>query len=139
MSCPGDVQNVFNNGGPKGAAAGAIVAAIANEGRTLDCYDGFLPSYYRQFGFEETGRMKFNPEFAPANWDPKLGAPDIVFMAWKGYPEGGAKGAIERAGSRKDWIKNVQSTNYSHLPESKADKRSTWEIAKAVSRLAAKT
>jgi hypothetical protein len=40
---------------------------------------------YRQFGFQETGRMKFNPEFAH-NWDASKGAPDVVFMAWKGYP-----------------------------------------------------
>jgi hypothetical protein len=83
----GDIQNVFNfnNGGPKGGAAKAMVAAIANGGRTLDCYDEFLPSYYHQFGFEEVQRMKFNPEFAPKGWDfAKHGTPDIVFMAWHG-------------------------------------------------------
>ena len=57
----GDVQNVFNNGGTKGAAAHAVVHAIEQGGKTLDAYDGFLPEYYRQFGFQETGRMKFNP------------------------------------------------------------------------------
>ena len=60
----GDIQNVFNNHGPKGAGAYAMIEAIKQGGRTLDAYDGFLPGYYRQFGFEETGRMAFNPEFA---------------------------------------------------------------------------
>jgi hypothetical protein len=112
MTCAGDIQNVFNNGGPKGAAAGAIVAAIGAGGRTLDCFDGFLPSYYHQFGFEETGRMKFNPEFAPPGWNPKDGTPDVVFMAWKGYPAGGAQGAIERASSRSEWLSHSQSSDY---------------------------
>jgi hypothetical protein len=87
----GDVQNVFNNGGPKGAGGKALVAAIENGGRTLDCYAGFLPRFYRQFGFVETGRMKFNPDFASKDWNfARDGHPDVVFMAWKGYPEGGS-------------------------------------------------
>lgn len=126
--CAGDIQNVFNNGGPKGAAAGAIVAAIGAGGRTLDCYDGFLPSYYHQFGFEETGRMKFNSEFAPAGWDKKLGTPDVVFMTWKGYPEGGSRGAIARAASRSDWLGHKESSFYT----------TDWDEAKAASRKAAR-
>ena len=124
----GDVQNVFNNGGPKGGAAKAMVAAIENGGRTLDCYDGFLPSYYAQFGFKETQRMKFNPSFAPPGWDfAKYDNPDIVFMAWNGYLDGGAKGAIERAASRANWIKPERTTSYGD----------DWDAAKSASRAAA--
>ena len=86
ISPDGDIQNVFNNGGPKGAGAEAMLAAIRRGGNTLDCYDGFLPTFYSQLGFEETGRIKFNPEYAHG-WDTaKYDHPDVVFMAWAGLP-----------------------------------------------------
>ncbi|MDX3525094.1 hypothetical protein P1P75_01160 [Streptomyces sp. ID05-39B] len=37
----------------------------------LDCFDGFLPEYYKQFGFQETERVP--------NWT--VGEPDVVFMS----------------------------------------------------------
>ena len=40
------------------------------EARTLDCFDGFLPDFYAEFGFVEYKREP--------NWDPK-GA-DVVYM-----------------------------------------------------------
>jgi hypothetical protein len=123
----GDIQNVFNNGGPKGGAAKAMIAAIDHGGRTLDCYDGFLPSYYGQFGFKEVQRMKFNTEFAPPKWDfAKYDHPDIVFMAWGGYDKG-EKGALERVADRKNWITPGRTEDYAH----------DWDAAKAASRAAA--
>jgi hypothetical protein len=109
----GDLQNVFNNGGAKGAAGDVIVEAIGKGARTLDCYDGYLNDYYHQFGFVETGRIKFNPEFAHG-WDVnKHGTPDVVFMAWKGYLNGGEKAAIERAKApREKWLPNEASSKY---------------------------
>jgi beta-N-acetylglucosaminidase len=115
VSPEGDIQNVFNNGGEKGAGAHAVAHAIEHHGgRTLDAYDGFLPDYYRQFGFHETGRTKFNPEFAP-KWDTaKHGTPDVVHMGWGGHPEGGPEAAVARAKdkSKTNWIPNEQSTLY---------------------------
>jgi len=115
VSPEGDIQNVFNNGGEKGAGAHAVAHAIEHHGgRTLDAYDGFLPKYYRQFGFHETGRTKFNPEFAP-KWDTaKHGTPDVVHMGWGGHPEGGPDAAVERAKNRDQtkWIPNERSTHY---------------------------
>lgn len=104
LSPDGDVQNVFNNGGPKGAGAEAIFAAIDRGGRTLDAYAGFLPAYYGQFGFVETGRMKFDKQYAPPGWDESLGEPDVVFMAWQGY-NGESKDEIRRriAGPGDKW------------------------------------
>jgi hypothetical protein len=127
VSPEGDIQNIFNNGGPKGHAAHAIGHAIEQHGgKTLDAYDGFLPDYYRQFGFHETGRMKFNPAFAH-NWDTaKQGTPDVVFMAHKGYPEGGHAAAVERTASKDKtkWIPNEQSSRYDD----------DWDAQKARSR-----
>lgn len=107
----GDLQNVFNNSGVQGAGGHAIVHAINNLGaRTLDAFDGHLPHRYAQFGFQETGRAKFDPAQAPANWDPKDGKPDVVFMRWNGYPAvrtgSGQEGALRRAWDKtgKSWI-----------------------------------
>lgn len=115
VSPEGDIQNVFNNGGEKGAGAHAVAHAIQQHGgKTLDAYDPFLPRYYRQFGFKETGRMKFNPAFAP-KWDTaKHGTPDVVFMGHSGEPKGGYAAAIARAKNKDDpnWIPNEQSTRY---------------------------
>jgi len=48
-----------------------VQEAIDMDGaRRLDCFDGFLPEYYKQFGFVEYMRE--------ANWTP--GGPDVVYM-----------------------------------------------------------
>jgi hypothetical protein len=123
----GDIQNVFNNGGPQGAGAHAVAHAIANGGRTLDAYDHFLPAYYRQFGFNETGRMKFNRAYAKSNWDfEKDDEPDVVFMGWNGYPEGGREGAIARATRQAPELPNERASNYYQ--------DSDWDRAKEESR-----
>ena len=81
VSPTGDIQNVFNNGGPKGAGTNAVKWAIANGGTTLDCYAGFLPMYYSKLGFGETGRVKFDPQYAPSGWNyAEQDSPDVVFM-----------------------------------------------------------
>jgi hypothetical protein len=84
----GDLQNVFNNSPVRGAGKAAVERAVAEGATTLDAYDGFLPGYYSQFGFRETGRMKFVDEYAPEGWDFETqGRPDVVFMARTGRTE----------------------------------------------------
>jgi len=122
----GDIQNVFNNGGPKGGASKAIVAAIEAGGNTLDCYDGHLPKFYHQLGFEEDSRMKFNREYAPEGWDfDKYGEPDIVFMSHRGYLNGeSAEQALARAANKAGWEAPTKSTSYGD----------DWDAAKEQSR-----
>jgi hypothetical protein len=49
-----------------------LLAQSVNKGAcTLDCFDGFLPTYYARHGWVETSRI--------ANWTE--GEPDVVFMA----------------------------------------------------------
>lgn len=81
VSPEGDIQNVYNHTGPDGAGEAALVKAIEEGGRTLDCYDGFLPGLYKQHGFVETARQEFNPEYAPdaLEYD-ESDPPDVVFM-----------------------------------------------------------
>jgi hypothetical protein len=55
----------------KGRGVDMVWEAVLHYGADrLDCFDGFLPVYYKQFGFVEYER-------AP-NWTP--GGPDVVFM-----------------------------------------------------------
>ncbi|MFG2923903.1 hypothetical protein ACGFYA_20645 [Streptomyces sp. NPDC048305] len=56
----------------KGRGESLVWDAVNHKGATkLDCFDGFLPEYYKRFGFIETERV--------SNWTP--GEPDVVFMA----------------------------------------------------------
>ncbi|AKY03755.1 acetyltransferase [Streptomyces phage Lannister] len=56
----------------KGRGESLVWDAVLFKGaHKLDCFDGFLPTYYKRFGFAETHRV--------ANWTP--GEPDVVFMA----------------------------------------------------------
>ncbi|AXQ61131.1 acetyltransferase [Streptomyces phage Hank144] len=56
----------------KGRGEDLVWDAILHHGATkLDCFDGFLPDYYKRFGFVETERVP--------NWTP--GEPDVVFMS----------------------------------------------------------
>lgn len=106
----GDLINVFNNGGPKGAGTEAILEAIDRGAITLDCFDDFLPTYYHQYGFEETGRMDFNKEYAPEGWSyEKYGEPDVVFMGLKS--RGDRDDTRERVlGGKTNWQGQKRST-----------------------------
>jgi hypothetical protein len=53
-----------------------------------DCYGGHSPDFYSQFGCVETGRMKFNPEYAPEGWNcESYENPDMVFLVLKNTGE----------------------------------------------------
>ena len=123
VSPTGDIQNVFNNGGPKGAATEVMIEAIARGGKTLDCYRGFLPGYYSTFGFSEVGHMKFNREYAPPDWNyDKYGEPDVVFMALtqKREPD-----------NARQYNKFWQETRYQPKPTGKEYTGAEWDTAKA--------
>lgn len=85
LTAAGDLQNVFNNGSIAGAGKAAIVEAIARGARTLDCFDGHLPTLYGKFGFVEIHRVPWDDQYAPAGWDyNRYGRPDVVFMEYRG-------------------------------------------------------
>jgi hypothetical protein len=101
----GDVQNLFRLPGiPKGLGARALVQAINQGGRTLDCYAGVLPNYYACFGFVETARVKFDPAYAHGVF---ADCPDVVHMRWEGWLPGGAQTAIAQAADRSQWNLSV--------------------------------
>lgn len=85
MNPDGYVGGVFSDGSVKGAGQRAMLNAVENGATKLDCYDGFLPKYYSQFGFKVTGRNEWNADYAPDNWNyERDGKPDYVDMEWDG-------------------------------------------------------
>jgi DNA-binding protein H-NS len=85
LSPEGDLQGVFNNSGRPGAGVEAVVHAIAQGAKTLDCYAGYLPEYYSNFGFVVTKSEPWNEAFAPNGWNyEEKGRPDVVYME---FPE----------------------------------------------------
>ena len=90
----------------------SILNGIENGATVLDAYavpskshpKGFLPNYYSEFGFNELGRVKFDPKYVrdaefggseqkykrlvaqwkKSGWDESLGFPDLVIMKWQG-------------------------------------------------------
>lgn len=110
---PGDkalVGVVSNAPGSRGTAVPSVMAKAIEEGVTvLDAFavpsarhpGGFLPEYYREFGFEEVGRVPFSREMYIADhgemayrdllqawrsdgWDESMGMPPVVVMRWSG-------------------------------------------------------
>ena len=55
-----------------------VLTAIKNWGNKLDCYEEYLPTMYQNAWFEPVARVKFNPEYAPADWKGK--GQDIIVM-----------------------------------------------------------
>ncbi len=86
----GDIRNVFNLGGPKGAGAAAVIEAQSKYGgRILDAYDTRLTDIYRDLGFKETARFPWDEGYRPPTWnEAKYGKPDVVGMRYEG-PVGG--------------------------------------------------
>lgn len=127
ISPEGDIQNVFNVAGQSGAkqpggAVEVMLQAIQEGGRTLDAFDGFLPAYYRQFGFVEDARVPFNRDYAPPGWDyARDGEPDVVLMHWAGFPNG----------ETADDVRRRFQTGQKLPPAAPAQRYDEWDAAAA--------
>lgn len=84
----GNIRAVFRDRRSKaGRAVGELMlTAIEAGGKKLDCYDGRLRYLYALFGFIPVARVKFDPQYAPANWKDRFGTPDIIFWVHCGDP-----------------------------------------------------
>jgi GNAT superfamily N-acetyltransferase len=86
----GDIVSVFVQPGSKdkGGARSMIATAVDQGGTKLDAFDTVLPGLYAKEGFQPTGRVKWDDEYAPENWDAATfaefnnGKPDVVFMEY---------------------------------------------------------
>lgn len=87
-----DVGGLVGLPGSRGVAKSAFAtvdAKYSQHPQTLDAFDERsragnvnLPTLYAKHGFHETGRVPFDPKYAPPEWDEKThGRPDVVFMA----------------------------------------------------------
>jgi len=80
-----DIVSVFSHPRSGGGRARKIIdVAVANGGRTLDCFDGKLVQIYSALGFREVRRESWNEEFRPDGWQDAWGKPDVVFMEHAG-------------------------------------------------------
>jgi hypothetical protein len=133
MQPDGDMGNLFNNGGPKGAGAEVLLQMMDEGGITADAFDGYLPGLYANFGLAETGRMKFNPDYAPPGWDfEKYDSPDVVFLAKT--KDVGSKSEIRTRvyGPREHWIPATTGSKY--YDDYDAARRDATEAARAHAR-----
>lgn len=125
------VSVVNNEPGAKGIGGPAVMFKALEQGATvLDAYavpsaahpKGFLPQYYNKFGFEELGRIQFDPAYVTPQqfedmkrvwrkdgWDESIGLPELVIMKWRGNDADRAGGLqrfiqsrSERTGQRSD-------------------------------------
>lgn len=82
-----ELVGLFNYSDIKGLGKELVIDAIAKGARTLNCFSGFLPKYYAQFGFVEIDRIKWDDQYAPKDWDYMTkGKPDIIYMEYVGLP-----------------------------------------------------
>lgn len=80
----GDIISVFSKSG-SGEGKHALVSAIVNGGSKLDCFDGFLPQFYTQYGFVEYERWNWDDQYSPPGWNKeRFNSPDVVLMKLKG-------------------------------------------------------
>lgn len=89
IKADGDFVSLFNVGA-KGAGEQALLDGIwVNGALKLDAFaqvsdqypKGFLTTKYKDFGFQEVTRSKWNREYAPDGWDEAIdGTPDVVYM-----------------------------------------------------------
>jgi len=87
LDASGDLQGLINTSGRSGAGRAGIEDALERGARTLDAYDGFLTDLYSGYGFRETGRAAWDPQYASPAWNvERYGTPDVVFMAREGMP-----------------------------------------------------
>lgn len=87
-----DVGGLVGLPGSKGVTKSAFAKVdqtYPEHPQTLDAFDEQarsgninLPKLYGKHGFTETGRVPFDPQYAPPEWNPAVhGRPDVVFMS----------------------------------------------------------
>jgi len=99
------VSVINNEVGAKGVGKASVLKAIEEGATALDAFavpskrfsDGFLPRFYASFGFQEVGRIDFDPSYyskqeiadledywRSTGWDEAQGLPKIAIMKWVG-------------------------------------------------------
>ena len=85
----GDIVSVASlPGAPSGRVHSMLSLATELGGTKLDAFDTVLPEIYAMSGFKEVGRVNWNEDYKPDNWNKEVfskfnnGEPDVVFMEY---------------------------------------------------------
>ena len=114
-----DVVSVFNVSGVKGGMATIMAHAVANGGRSLDCFEGTgksnLPNMYAKFGAKAFGYIPFNHHFEPTGYNQaRDGEPNVVAMVLP-------KSLNELIKARKDPQEDYKMDTYKSYGEKNED------------------
>lgn len=129
------VSVLSNDRASNGIGKSTVLKAVEEGVTVLDCYavpsqkhpNGFLPKFYKQFGFTVVGKVPFNKEYAPKGkefddlikvwrdrgWEGSVDNgpfPDIVIMKYEGG-EDARKGASKRFITTGSFSTNKGATN----------------------------
>lgn len=74
----GDIISVFSSVSGDKRLEKLIPIAIENGGIKCDCYGGGLQDIYARYGAKATGKIPFNKEYAPSDWDGKSEYPVVA-------------------------------------------------------------
>jgi hypothetical protein len=81
----GDLHNVFNAGGPRGAGTAALIEASSRGATTLDCIGRGLAVIYSRVGFVAYRAERWDDKLAPSGWDYEQDdRPDVFYMRYEG-------------------------------------------------------
>lgn len=79
----GDIISVFSSVSGDKRLEKLIPIAIENGGIKCDCYGGGLQDIYARYGAKATGKIPFNKDYAPSDWDGKSEYPVVAMK----FPE----------------------------------------------------
>lgn len=79
----GDIISVFSSVAGDKRLEKLIPVAIENGGIKCDCYGGGLQDIYARYGAIATGKVPFNKDYAPSDWDGKSEYPVVAMK----FPE----------------------------------------------------
>lgn len=101
-----DIVSVFTHprAGGQNRSRKSIDTAIANGGKTLDCFDGKLVQIYSALGFREVRRESWNDQYRPEGWKDEWGKPDVVYMEYDGDIENAMASVGTQSEAFKQWF-----------------------------------
>lgn len=94
-----EIANVFNNSlNVRHTGQAMVVDAIRRGGKTIFCFDGYPARLWKEIGFIEVKREKFNCDLAPESWEYSFyGYPDLLHLTfWPAMSEFRRAPVIER-------------------------------------------
>lgn len=103
VKASGDIVSVSRAGGDDVRGYQLLEMAVKNGGDRLDSYSG-NHIFYTRNGFEPVSWCKFDPKWAPEDWEPEYGEEHIIFYKYTGQKtEETAREFMERIPASVDY------------------------------------